>query len=201
MLVFEERGNRSTRRKTSWSKGENQQQSQTTYGGDAGIWTRATLVAGECCHHCAIPCSPKLKFIIQFIILDVTKNRIQLLLMILPYRKEHLYLVNWWWIPLFSLGYFTIHWKLCAHWWFLVWTARFTGSPSSHELSLQELSSKQLCKGDFYNTASHLIGWYVFCVLLGEEPQNILLVVPLCRLRAIQGGPFLPEYEFWRIFR
>ncbi|XP_073248356.1 inactive rhomboid protein 1-like isoform X2 [Porites lutea] len=95
-----------------------------------------------------------------------------------------------------GLGYFTIHWKLCAHWWFLVRTVRFTGSPSAHELSLQELSSKQLCKGDFYNTASHLIGWYVCFVLLGEEPQNILLVVPLCRLRAIQEGPFLPEYEF-----
>ena len=25
----------------------------TTYGTDAGIWTRATLVEGECSHHCA----------------------------------------------------------------------------------------------------------------------------------------------------
>ena len=45
--------NRSTRRKTSRSKGENQQQTQPTYGVDAGIWTRATLVGGECSHHCA----------------------------------------------------------------------------------------------------------------------------------------------------
>ena len=36
-LVFEEGGNRSIRRKTSWSKGENQQQTQPTYGVDAGI--------------------------------------------------------------------------------------------------------------------------------------------------------------------
>ena len=60
MLVFEERGNwnRSTRRKTSRNKGENQQQTQPTYGVDAGIWTQATLVGGERSHHCAIPCSP-----------------------------------------------------------------------------------------------------------------------------------------------
>ena len=108
---------------------------------------------------------------------------------------------NWWWILLFRIGYFTIHWKLRAHWWFPVWTVRFTSSPSSHELSLQKLSSEQLCKGDFCNTASHLVGLYVCCVLLGEEPQKILLVVSLCRLRAIQEGPFLPEYGFWRIFR
>ena len=48
--------NRSTRRKTSRSKGENQKQTQPTYGVDAGIWTRATLVGGERSHHCAIPC-------------------------------------------------------------------------------------------------------------------------------------------------
>ena len=47
--------NRSTRRKTSRSKGENQQQTQPTNGVDVGIWTRATLVGGECSHHCAIP--------------------------------------------------------------------------------------------------------------------------------------------------
>ena len=47
--------NRSTWRKTSRSKGENQQQTQSTYGVDVEIWTRATLVGGECSHHCAIP--------------------------------------------------------------------------------------------------------------------------------------------------
>ena len=45
--------NQSTQRKTSRSKGENQQQTQPTYGVDARIQTRATLVGGECSHHCA----------------------------------------------------------------------------------------------------------------------------------------------------
>ena len=44
--------NRSTQRKTSQSKGENQKQTQPTYGVDARIRTRTTLVGGECCHHC-----------------------------------------------------------------------------------------------------------------------------------------------------
>ena len=35
------------------SKGENQEQTQPTYGVDAGSWTRATLMGGECSHHCA----------------------------------------------------------------------------------------------------------------------------------------------------
>ena len=46
-------GNRSTQRKTSQSKGENQQQTQPTYGVEARIQTRATLVGGERSHHCA----------------------------------------------------------------------------------------------------------------------------------------------------
>ena len=46
---FLKRGeNRSTWRKTSRSKGENQQQTQPTYGVDAGIWT----------HHCATLAPP-----------------------------------------------------------------------------------------------------------------------------------------------
>ena len=45
--------NRTIRRKTSRSKGENQQQTQPTYGVDARISTRARLVRGECSHHCA----------------------------------------------------------------------------------------------------------------------------------------------------
>ena len=47
--------NRSTRRKTSRSKDENQQQTQPTYDAEPGNRTRATLVGGECSHHCAIP--------------------------------------------------------------------------------------------------------------------------------------------------
>ena len=45
MLVFEERGKPEyPEKKTSRSKGENQQQTQPTFGVDAGIWTQATLV-------------------------------------------------------------------------------------------------------------------------------------------------------------
>ena len=44
--------NRSTWRKTSRSKGENQQQTQPTYGVHARIRTRATLVGSERSHHC-----------------------------------------------------------------------------------------------------------------------------------------------------
>ena len=47
--------NRSTRRKTSRSREENQQQTQPTYDGGSGIRTRDTLVGGEHSHHCAIP--------------------------------------------------------------------------------------------------------------------------------------------------
>ena len=56
MCWFLRRGeNRSTRRKTSWSKDENQQQTQPTYDTGTGNRTRATLVGGERSHHCAIP--------------------------------------------------------------------------------------------------------------------------------------------------
>ena len=47
--------NRSTRRKTSRSRVENQQQTQPTYDVESGNRTRATLVGGECFHHCANP--------------------------------------------------------------------------------------------------------------------------------------------------
>ena len=57
MLVFEERENRSTRRETSRSKDENQQQTQPTYDAESGNRTQATLVGGECSQHCAIPAS------------------------------------------------------------------------------------------------------------------------------------------------
>ena len=46
VLVFKERG-KPEYRKTSQSKGENQQQTQPTYGVDAGIRSRATLVRGS----------------------------------------------------------------------------------------------------------------------------------------------------------
>ena len=53
MLVFEERGKTEYPEKNLRSKGENQQQTQPTYGVDAGIRTRATLVGGERSHHCS----------------------------------------------------------------------------------------------------------------------------------------------------
>ena len=53
MLVFEERGKPEYPEKNPLGKGENQQQTQPTYGIDAGIWTRASLVEGERSHLCA----------------------------------------------------------------------------------------------------------------------------------------------------
>ena len=55
MLVFEERGNWSSRRKTSQSRVENKQQTQPTCDIESRNRTRATLVGGECFHHCANP--------------------------------------------------------------------------------------------------------------------------------------------------
>ena len=53
MLVFEERGNRSTRRKPLGA--ESNQQTQPTYDARSGNRTRATPVEGECSDHHAIP--------------------------------------------------------------------------------------------------------------------------------------------------
>ena len=55
--------NRRTRRKTLGaavlrSREENQQQTQPTCGAGYGNRTRATVVGGECSHHCAIPAPP-----------------------------------------------------------------------------------------------------------------------------------------------
>ena len=52
MLVFEERENQSTRRKSSWSKDENQQQTQPTHDGESGNQIQFTLVGGKCFHYC-----------------------------------------------------------------------------------------------------------------------------------------------------
>ena len=46
--------NRGFGRKTSRSEDENQQQTQPTYHTEFGNRTRATLVGGECSHHCAV---------------------------------------------------------------------------------------------------------------------------------------------------
>ena len=47
--------NRRTRRETSRSRDESKQQTQPTYDAESGNRTWATLVGGECSHHCAIP--------------------------------------------------------------------------------------------------------------------------------------------------
>ena len=46
--------NRSTQRKTSGNKDENQQKSQPSYDTESGNRTQATLVGGECSHQCGI---------------------------------------------------------------------------------------------------------------------------------------------------
>ena len=69
--------NRSTRRKTSRSKGENpvefvvEQQTQPTYDAGSGNRTRATLVGGERSRHCANP-ADLLKML--FVIISIDTN-------------------------------------------------------------------------------------------------------------------------------
>ena len=58
MLVFAEGGKPENPEKNPRSRDENQQQTQPTYDAETGNLTRATLVGGECSHHCAIPAPP-----------------------------------------------------------------------------------------------------------------------------------------------
>ena len=55
MLVFAEGGKPEYPEKNPRSRDENQQQTQPTYDAETGNRTRATLVGGECSHHCIIP--------------------------------------------------------------------------------------------------------------------------------------------------
>ena len=55
MLVFMEGGKPEYPEKNPQSRDENQQQTQFTYDAETGNQTRATLVGGECSHHCVIP--------------------------------------------------------------------------------------------------------------------------------------------------
>ena len=57
---FMEGGKPENPEKNPRSKEENQQQTQPTYDTGTGSRTRATLVGGECSHHCAIPASPNI---------------------------------------------------------------------------------------------------------------------------------------------
>ena len=58
MLVFEEGGKPENPEKNPWSKGENQQQTQSTYDARPGNRTQDTLVVSECSQHCATPAPP-----------------------------------------------------------------------------------------------------------------------------------------------
>ena len=53
MLVFEEGGKPENPEKNPQSKGENQQQTQSTYDAGSGNRTRDILVIGERSQHCA----------------------------------------------------------------------------------------------------------------------------------------------------
>ena len=55
MLVFEEGGKPENPEKNPRSKGENQQQTQSTYDAGSGNRTQDTLVEGERSHHYAMP--------------------------------------------------------------------------------------------------------------------------------------------------
>ena len=70
--------NQSTWRKTSWSRVENQQQTQPTYDTGSRNRTRDTLVGGKHSHHCAnplhkpyfvdFPCKPPLPICKHFVL-------------------------------------------------------------------------------------------------------------------------------------
>ena len=57
--------NRRTRRKTSRSRVENQQQTQPTYDAGSGNRTRVTLSGGERSHHLRQPCSPSASYTVD----------------------------------------------------------------------------------------------------------------------------------------
>ena len=72
MLVFVEGGNPENPEKNPRSKDENQQQTQPTYDVESGNRTRATLVGGQCSHHCAIPAP--CRFILHFTYFPSTRQ-------------------------------------------------------------------------------------------------------------------------------
>ena len=65
MLVFEERGKPGYLEKNLRSKDENEQQTQPTYDAESGNQTCATLVRGECSHHCSHKESGVLEFYVH----------------------------------------------------------------------------------------------------------------------------------------
>ena len=65
MFVFEERGKPQYPEKIFSDEKANQQQTQLKNGVNAGIRTRATLVEGECSHHCVTQAPEKRKTFIS----------------------------------------------------------------------------------------------------------------------------------------
>ena len=59
-LIFVDGGKLEIPEKNPRSKDKNQQQTQSTCDARSGNQTQATLVGGECSHHCTIPASPPL---------------------------------------------------------------------------------------------------------------------------------------------
>ena len=55
MLVFEERGKPDYPKKNLSEQGREPTTNSTPYDADSGNRAQATLVGGECSHHCAIP--------------------------------------------------------------------------------------------------------------------------------------------------
>ena len=90
---FLKRGeNRSTRRKTSRSRVENQQQTQPTYDAGSGNRTRDTLVGGERSHRCANPAPPAPPSITSVIEVDRQRENHSQLLCGLDFANERLLL-------------------------------------------------------------------------------------------------------------
>ena len=61
---------------------KNQQQTQPTYDAGTGIRTRATMVGGECCHHCTTPAPqiPNSKFqLYTKAVIDAVTNELKML--------------------------------------------------------------------------------------------------------------------------
>ena len=83
MLVFGERGKPEYPGKTSHSRVMNQQ-TQPTYDDKSGNRTRATLVGGQCSHHCA---NSAVRWTPTLHIIEIMLNIIGIMLNYLNYFK------------------------------------------------------------------------------------------------------------------
>ena len=89
MLVFEERGKREYLEKNISEQRKEPKQTQATYGIDAGIWTRATLVGGKSSHLCTIPCGSDIKNFKLLVILMAFKVKLGHINFVLSSRREY----------------------------------------------------------------------------------------------------------------